>query len=76
VTTISPPLYPKTDGLSDSESAGNRDAAAERWYVGERCPAGCRVVVVEGWEVHPLLARTDVLPRTCATIRDGDLVGT
>jgi hypothetical protein len=34
------------------------DAAAERWYVGERCAAGCRVVVVEGAEVHPLGTRT------------------
>jgi hypothetical protein len=36
----------------------DRDAPAERWYVGHRCPGGCRVVVVEGLEVHPLLART------------------
>jgi hypothetical protein len=31
---------------------------AERWYAGARCPAGCRVVVVEGSEVRPLRART------------------
>jgi hypothetical protein len=37
---------------------GSGSALAERWYVGERCPAGCRVVVVEGPEVHPLRART------------------
>jgi hypothetical protein len=50
-------LNSKTDGLSDCESTGKRDAAAERWYVGERCPAGCRVVVVEGLNVYPLAAR-------------------
>jgi hypothetical protein len=56
--TMSAPLYPTTDGLFDSETIGRGDARAERWYVGERCAAGCRVVVVEGLEVHPLLART------------------
>jgi hypothetical protein len=36
----------------------DRDAHTERWYVGERCSAGCRVVVVEGAEAHPLRTRT------------------
>jgi hypothetical protein len=31
----------------------------ERWYVGERCSAGCRVVVIEGAEAHPLRTRTN-----------------
>jgi hypothetical protein len=39
--------------LSDGDGA-----PAERWYAGARCPAGCRVVVVEGSEVRPLRART------------------
>jgi hypothetical protein len=51
-------MYPEADGLFDSETIGRGVAPAERWYVGERCAAGCRVVVVEGLEVHPLLART------------------
>jgi hypothetical protein len=55
---ISAPPYPKADGLFDSEMIGSGDAPAERWYVGQRCTAGCRVVVVEGPEVRPLLART------------------
>jgi hypothetical protein len=52
------PLYSTlTDGLSDPESIGSRDAAVERWYVGERGPAGCGVVVVEELNVYPLLSR-------------------
>jgi hypothetical protein len=51
------PLYSKTDGLSDSKSIDSRGAAAERWYLGERCPAGCRVVVLEGLNVYPLVSR-------------------
>jgi hypothetical protein len=29
-----------------------------RWYVGERCRAGCRVTVIDGVESHPLRPRT------------------
>jgi|BogFormECP03_OM3_1039632.scaffolds.fasta_scaffold02336_2 hypothetical protein len=56
--TIGAPSYPETDGLSNSERIRSGGAVAERWYLGERAPAGCRVVVVEGLEVHPLRART------------------
>jgi hypothetical protein len=31
----------------------------ERWYVGEHCSAGCRVVAVEGAEVRALRTRSD-----------------
>ncbi len=56
--TMTAPLHPETDGLCDPVSLGNRADPTERWYVGERCPAGCRVIVVEGLEVRPLVART------------------
>jgi hypothetical protein len=55
---IGAPPCPKTDGLSDSAMVGSGAALEERWYVGERSPAGCRVVVVEGSNVYPLRART------------------
>jgi hypothetical protein len=51
-------LHRETDGLLGPEMLGSGGAPVQRWYVGERCPAGCRVVVVEGAEVHPLRART------------------
>jgi hypothetical protein len=56
--TIGAPPYPEADGMFDPETIGSGGAGAERWYVGERCAGGCRVVVVEGLEVHPLRART------------------
>jgi hypothetical protein len=57
--TIGAPLHPDTGGPSSPELIGSGGARAKRWYIGERCPAGCRVVVVEGTDVHPLRARTD-----------------
>jgi hypothetical protein len=57
MTTSAPP-HPKTGNPFDAELTGRTGNPAERWYVGERCPAGCRVVVVDGHEVHPLRART------------------
>jgi hypothetical protein len=50
--------YPMTDGLFKPEMMVGGGSPSNRWYVGERSPAGCRVVVVEGPEVHPLRART------------------
>jgi len=57
MTTSAPPR-PNSDDPFDPEKIPDREASTERWYVGERCPAGCRVVVLEGLEVHPLRART------------------
>jgi len=50
--------YPETDSLAAVETMGRGASAAERWYVGERCPAGFRVLVLEGPDVRPLRART------------------
>jgi hypothetical protein len=57
MTTSAPP-YPITDSPFEAERIGRAGTPAERWYVGERCPAGCRVIVVDGRDAHPLRART------------------
>jgi len=49
---------PETGGLFDPGVSRSGRASVQRWYVGQRCPAGYRVAVVEGPEVRPLEART------------------
>jgi hypothetical protein len=52
------PLHRQAHSRFDSEAIASDGAPVERWYVGARSAAGCRVVVIEGLEVRPLRART------------------
>ena len=56
--TIAAPPHLENDRPVSAAIVETGGAGRQRWYVGERCPAGCRVVVVEGRDVHPLRART------------------